>query len=108
MSKYKQIKINILPEQHADLENSAREKNISIAQFVRLQLGFDLKDTKSFKKRRTDSAVYNKVDPEVLYHLSKIGNNINQIARSLNRGDNIDSLAVLLDIRRKLYDYKYM
>lgn len=39
------------------------------------------------------------VDPNLIRHIAMIGNNINQIARVLNRNPNADTMAVLIEIQ---------
>ena len=104
MSKYKQVKINLTPEHYTELEEKAVSNNISIAEYIRQQLSIDLKVKPKVRKKRTDSTEYKKADPQLLYHLAKIGNNLNQIARSINQGQELQ-LATLIDIREQLNDY---
>lgn len=53
--------------------------------------------------------IFNKADPKLIYHLAKIGSNINQIARKLNTGSVLDrlGLATLIEVRDKIDDYKH-
>jgi uncharacterized protein with HEPN domain len=82
---------------------------MTLAQYIRDNLNIDLKEKPRVRKKRTDSAEFNKADPQLIYHLSMIGNNINQIAKHLNSGNSFDrvALAALMDIRDKLNDYKH-
>lgn len=109
MSKYKQVKINLTPEHHAELLEKAAALDMTLAQYIRDNLNIDLKEKPRVRKKRTDSAEFNKADPQLIYHLSMIGNNINQIAKHLNSGNSLDrvALATLMDIRDKLNDYKH-
>lgn len=44
-----------------------------------------------------------KVDPDLIYHLNRIGNNLNQIARAVNSQDNkVQILTELIEIERDL------
>ena len=108
-SKYKQVKVNLTPEHHQQLTDIALENNMTLAQYIRDNLNIDLKEKPRVRKKRTDSAEFNKADPQLIYHLSMIGNNINQIAKHLNSGNSLDrvALATLMDIRDKLNDYKH-
>ena len=109
---YKQIKINIREDHHVSLYEKADAKNLTIAQYVREELNIDLKDKyirKSARKKRKSKISYVQVDPKLLYHLSCIGNNINQIAKNINTSNNIDSniiLSYLINIQRQINNYQ--
>ena len=107
MANYKQIKVNVTPEHHHLLTELSTKENMTIAQFIRSKLDIDLSIKPRVRKKRTDSATYKKVDPALLYQISKIGNNINQIAkavneRKLNKSDEIISL--LMEVRENIND----
>lgn len=104
MSKYKQVKVNLTPEHHQQLLELADDKNMTLAQYVRSELNIDLKNKPRVRKKRSDINIYNKADPKLIYHLAKIGSNINQIAKKLNKGNTLH-LATLIDIRKALNDY---
>lgn len=109
MSKYKQVKINLTPEHHAELLEKAAALDKTLAQYIRDNLNIDLKEKPRVRKKRTDSAEFNKADPQLIYHLHKIGNNLNQLTKHLNSGNSFDrvGLTALMDIRDKLNDYKH-
>ncbi len=109
MSKYKQVKINLTPEHYAELLEKAAALDKTLAQYIRDELNIDLKEKPRVRKKRTDSAEFNKADPQLIYHLAKIGNNLNQLTKHLNSGNSFDrvALASLMDIRDKLNDYKH-
>lgn len=109
MSKYKQVKINLTPEHHEQLTDIAIDKNMTLAEYIRSELNIDLKIKPKIRKKRSDSVIFNKADPKLLYHLSMIGSNINQIARKLNNGSAFDrvGLATLIEIRSIINDYKH-
>ena len=109
MSKYKQVKVNLTTEHHQQLTDISIEKGMTLAQYIRDQLNIDLKEKPKVRKKRTDSAEFNKADPQLIYHLAMIGNNINQIAKHLNSGNSFDRLALttLIEIRDKINDYKH-
>lgn len=109
MSKYKQVKVNLTPEHHQQLTDIALENNMTIAQYIRDNLNINLKEKPRIRKKRTDSAEFNKADPQLIYHLSMIGNNINQIAKHLNSGnsDSLTALSALTEIRDSLNAYKH-
>lgn len=109
MSKYKQVKINLTPEHHQKLTDIAINKNMTLAEYIRTELNIDLKVKPKVRKKRRDSVIFNKADPKLIYHLAKIGSNINQIARKLNTGSVLDrlGLATLIEMRDKIDDYKH-
>lgn len=105
---YKQVKINLTPEHYSELEMEALNNNTSIAKLIRDKLGIDLKETpKSFqrsRKVRSDKKEILKADPQLLYHLSKIGNNLNQISKHLNSNNAVDRvvLSSIVEIQNEL------
>ena len=109
LSKYKQVKVNLTPEHHQQLTDIALENNMTLAQYIRDNLNINLKEKPRVRKKRTDSAEFNKADPQLIYHLAKLGNNLNQLTKHLNSGNSFDrvGLTSLMDIRDKLNDYKH-
>lgn len=105
---YKQVKVNLTPEHYAELEAEAKELDTSIAKLIRDKLGIDLKETpKSFqrsRKVRSDKKEVVKADPQLLYHLSKIGSNLNQISKHLNSNNAVDRVVLtsLIEIQNEL------
>ncbi len=108
---YKQVKINMKQEHHELLKLKANESNLSLAQYVRDKLDIDLNDNRIIKKSRKKipKASYTTADPKLLYHLSSIGNNLNQIAKKVNISKSIDTniiLNYLIEIQRQINDYR--
>lgn len=105
---YKQVKINLTPEHYSELETEALNNGMSIAQLVRHKLGIDLKSTpKSFqrsRKVRSDKKPVVKADPQLLYHLARIGSNLNQIAKHLNSNNAVDRvvLSTIIEIEQEI------
>ena len=105
---YKQVKINLTPSHYSELETEALNNNKSIAQLIRDKLGIDLKSTpRSFqrsRKVRSDKKPVVKADPQLLYHLAKIGNNLNQITKHLNKTKVIDSVVIntIIEIQEEI------
>ena len=95
---YKQVKINLTPEHYQELQDEALSNDKSIAQLIRDKLGIDLKDTpkalQRSRKVRSDKKEILKADPQLLYHLSKIGTNLNQISKQLNSTKIVDSIVI--------------
>lgn len=105
---YKQVKINLTHEHYLVLQEEALNNGMSIAQLVRHKLGIDLKDTpRSFqrsRKVRSDKREVTRADPQLLYHLSRIGTNLNQISKHLNTTKVVDSVVIssLIEIQEEL------
>ena len=105
---YKQVKINLTPSHYSELDTEALNNNKSIAQLIRDKLGIDLKDTPKALQRprkvRSDKKEILKADPQLLYHLSKIGTNLNQISKHLNSNPAVDRvvLASIIEIKKEL------
>ncbi len=102
--KYKQVKINLTPEHHQELEKEALANNQTIAQFIRDKLDIDLKQKPRTRKMRSDKKEVIKADPQLLYHLSKIGNNLNQISKHLNSGNAVDRVVLntLIEVKEEI------
>lgn len=105
---YKQVKINLTHEHYQELQDEALSNDKSIAQLIRDKLGIDLKTTpKSFqrsRKVRSDKKEILKADPQLLYHLSKIGTNLNQISKHLNSGNAVDRVVIssIIEIQQEI------
>jgi len=99
----KQLKVNFLPEHHRQLSELAAKAGVTKAQWIRKQLRATFENPREpvFKRE------YKKTDPELLYHLNKIGNNLNQIAKYLNSGGDLNNqtLVTLLQIESSLKDF---
>lgn len=105
---YNQVKINFTPEHYSELQEEALNNGMSIAQLVRHKLGIDLKDTpkalQRSRKVRSDKKPVVKADPQLLYHLAKLGNNLNQITKHLNKTKVIDSVVIntIIEIQEEI------
>lgn len=99
---YKQVKINLTQEHYSELQEEALNNGMSIAQLVRHKIGIDLKATPKAlqrpRKARSDKKEILKADPQLLYHLSKIGTNLNQISKHLNSNNAVDRVVINLII----------
>lgn len=100
MSKYKQIKINLSPEDHARFSDAAAAENISMAELIRQKIGAKIEDAPAPKITRP----VKKADPKLMYEMNRIGNNLNQIARHLNSGGKLDKtvLQILVNIEDEM------
>lgn len=105
---YKQVKINLTPEHYLELQEEALNNHKSIAQLIRDKLGIDLKATPKALQRprkvRSDKREVTRADPQLLYHLSKIGTNLNQISKHLNSNNAVDRvvLSSIIEIQEEL------
>jgi len=105
--KYKQVKINFYPEQYQILSAEAKKNDSTIAQYIRQKLSLTLaeKDTKSRYATSAEKDCHKKTDPKLIYELSKIGNNLNQITYKINKKEYVPNSEVIenLDEIKKIY-----
>ena len=97
---YKQVKVNLLPKDHAKMSELAKKYDISIASLFREMADMQIDDAPVRKGGvKSESA-----DPELLYHLAKIGNNLNQIATICNVRKAVDRLTYkeLIEIKKQI------
>jgi hypothetical protein len=96
----KQIKVNFTLEHHEKLTYLAKELGLTKAQWIRSQL----RTTFENPREPSITRVHKVADPELLYHLNKIGNNLNQIAKHTNEGKPLDMqiLIQLVSIEKDL------
>ena len=105
---YKQVKVNLTEEHYSELQEEALNNGMSIANLIRHRLGIDLQSTpKSLqrsRKVRSDKKPVVKADPQLLYHLAKIGTNLNQISKHLNSTRVVDSIVInsLIEIQQEI------
>ena len=105
---YQQVKINLTQEHYQELQEEALGNGMSIAQLVRHKIGIDLKSTpRSFqrsRKVRSDKKPVVKADPQLLYHLAKIGTNLNQISKHLNSNNAVDRVVInsIIEIQEEI------
>ena len=109
---YKQVKINLTQEHYQELQEEALGNGMSIAQLVRHKIGIDLKATpkalQRSRKVRSDKKPVVKADPQLLYHLAKIGTNLNQISKHLNSNNAVDRVVInsIIEIQQELKNIK--
>lgn len=103
MKKYKQVKINLDEKAHQELRAICDDQNITMAAYFRRLHGAQIEDSRKPKQKR----IHKKTDTKILYHLNKIGNNLNQIAKHANEGKSLDFqvLAELANIERNLKEF---
>lgn len=100
----KQIKINVVESDYFEIAQLAKEADLSMAKYFRSLLGMKISDEKK-RKEPIPKINYKKCDPELLYEISAIGRNLNQIARKLN-SENILELEKLNEIHEKVMSLK--
>jgi hypothetical protein len=83
---YKQVKVNLRPEQHQELSRKAEALGITIAELLRQSVGQKIDKVREPRAKRT----VKQTDPALLYELHKIGNNINQLAKHANTNKALD------------------
>jgi tRNA U54 and U55 pseudouridine synthase Pus10 len=99
-SKNRQIAVSFPNEVFEKIANKADEFGMTKAELIRQQLNFDFGQKREPRKKR----VHKTADPQLLYHLNKIGNNLNQIAKHLNEGNTLglQALVELSNIEQRL------
>lgn len=82
----KEIKIRLSSSERDQVHAIADKANLSVADFVRIRLldaGVDVEPVGRRPVFANSPAI--KADPELLRQLAQLGNNLNQIARKVNR-----------------------
>jgi hypothetical protein len=100
--KYKQVKINLKPEEYDRIEAAAEEDGVTKAEWIRRRIGAEI-DEEDRRSRRS-SVETKAADPRLLYELNRIGNNLNQIATRSNANKAVDRevLTALLRIETEV------
>jgi len=99
MAKYKQIKVNLTHEKYKIVEDSSNHLEITKAEFIRRSIGATFENSRQPRSKK----IINVVDPQLLYQVNKIGNNLNQIAKQANKNKQTD-----LEILVTLYGIEKM
>lgn len=100
MAKYKQVKVNLLPDDYEKMNVLAKKYDTTIASLFRELADMQIENAPIRKGGiKTQSA-----DPKLIYHLAKIGNNINQIATRCNVNKIVDRMTFieLVEIKKQL------
>jgi len=99
-TKNRQIAVSFPNEVFEKISNKADDLSMTKAELIRQQLNFDFDQKREPRKKR----VHKTADPQLLYHLNKIGTNLNQIAKHLNEGNTLElqTLAELANIEQSL------
>jgi len=92
------IEIRCTDEERQAWKLKANDAGISVANLIRRLLNSAEVDVSPVKPKRQ----YVQADPELVSQIARIGNNLNQIARGVNQGDQDDILNRLITIERML------
>lgn len=99
--KMKQIKVYFPVEDFDRLKESSKSQNITMSEFIRNSTNSKLENAPAPKTKK----VYKVSDPKLLFFLSNISNNINQIAKKINSKNEFDRKAIF-DIYEKVMSFK--
>ena len=86
MSKYKQVKVNFLPDDFEKLQNLADSAEMTKAQFLRQAIDLTLPNVREKKGK-----VKKNISTQTLFEIAKIGTNLNQIAHHCNINKQVDT-----------------
>jgi len=97
----KQIKVYFPVEDFESLKLQAKNQNITMSEFLRNAVNSKIENAPTPKSKK----VYKVTHPELLFFISNIANNLNQIAKKLNSKGELDR-KMLLDIYKKVMSFK--
>lgn len=92
-SKNRQIAVSFSHEDFEKLSNEAESQSISKAELIRSHLDINFEN----KRTPTSKRVHKSINPQILYEVNRIGNNLNQIAKNTNEKKDVD-IDVLLSL----------
>ena len=89
-ARTKNLNLRLSETEREKLAAAAAEAGLSLSDFVRQKIGLDAlkKPAPEWKKKCPPEKIVRHVraaDPELVRHLARIGNNLNQLARWANR-----------------------
>lgn len=91
----KQIKVFFPVSDYEILKQTSRDNNLTMSEFIRKSVNSKIENAPAPRTKK----VYKVADHRLLYELNKIGNNLNQIAKSLNsKKDDISNVAILREL----------
>jgi hypothetical protein len=100
-SKTKLFPMKVKEEKLLQYHEFARSKNLPLSEVIRRLLD-NSPLPENVPVRKEPKREYTKVDPDLVFQLSAIGNNLNQIARRLNQKEKLDILPHLVAIENQL------
>lgn len=105
MSKnLKQIKVYFSEDDYQKIKDESASENISMAEYIRQKINLKIENPPTPKKAKM---TYKKTNPDLLFLLSNIANNINQIAKKLNSKNEFDRRAIF-EIYEKVMSFKWL
>ena len=94
--KLKQSRVNLYPTQHELLKKLAKENGTNVSEYIRQKLNLNVAENQARKEYKEHTEVIEKViDPKLNYHLAKIGNNLNQITKKINKKEYVPPIEIL-------------
>lgn len=96
--KTKMFSMKVSPAELEEWRTLAKDHDIPLAELIRIRLA----DTQPAEQPATIRRPPPAVDPNLIFQVAAIGNNLNQIARRCNSGDRFEVLAELASIERDL------
>ena len=104
LKELKDVRIKFLPDDLNELKHLSSLENKTVADYIRTKLNYDLdtKHTRTRIKSFNEKIIIKKADPELIYQISKIGANLNQIAKHQNQKKDINILQSLVKIEEQL------
>jgi len=99
--KMKQIKVYFPIEDFERLKESSKSQNITMSEFLRNAVNTKIENAPVPKSKK----VYKVTNPDLLFFISNIANNINQVAKKINSKNEFDRKAIF-DIYEKVMSFK--
>jgi len=99
--KMKQIKVYFPIDDFENLKLQAKNQNLTMSEFLRNAVNSKIENAPVPKSKK----VYKVTNPDLLFFISNIANNINQIAKKMNSKRELDR-KMLLDIYEKVMSFK--
>jgi len=96
--KTKLLTMNVTEAEKQKWKQIAKDRGVTLTDLIRTKLD----DLPTPRKKRPKQVI--EVDPDLLFEVNAIGNNLNQIARRLNQGEKFDVLPLLVAIEAHLME----
>lgn len=100
-NKTETITIRLTKKEKKQIEENAEKMGITVAQYSRYVL---MKNKPIIIKNLIELEPIERVIGDLIYHIKKIGNNLNQISKNLNQGGYINNESILniINVSEKL------
>lgn len=105
MSKSKQLKVRLSESDHSRIKELSEMYGVTISEYVTkrcLKVELDPERIPEVVTRKKVVVKYSDVaqaDPKLIAEVARIGNNLNQIARAINKGKSVNSLKLLIALQ---------